>query len=61
MREVTIGDFVDTIFNVSGILIDVSNTPFSNPYGSKTAYIAMPSGRTCYCLVDALKDCIYKE
>lgn len=61
MKEVKIGDFVETIFDVSGILIEVRNTPFSNPYDSKTAFIAMANGRTFYCPVIALKDCIYKE
>ena len=54
MREVTIGDFVETVYGVNGILIDVRNTP----YGT-TAYIATADGRTFYCPVSALKDCIY--
>ena len=56
MREVTIGDFVVTVYGVNGILIDVRNTP----YGT-TAYIATANGRTFYCPVSDLKDCIYKE
>lgn len=60
MREVIIGDFVETVFGINGILIDVRNTPYGTPYG-KTAYIAMADGRTFYCPVSSLKDCIYKE
>lgn len=60
MREVTIGDFVETVYDVNGILIDVRNTPYGAPYGT-TAYIATADGRTFYCPVSALKDCIYKE
>lgn len=56
MREVIIGDFVTTVLGVNGILIDVRNTP----YGT-TAYIATADGRTFYCPVGDLKDCIYKE
>ena len=56
MREVVIGDFVATVLGVNGILIDVRNTP----YGT-TAFIATADGRTFYCPLSALKDCIYKE
>lgn len=61
MREITIGDFVETVLGVNGILIDVRNTPYSAPYDSRTAFIAMADGRTFYCPLSALKDCIYKE
>lgn len=56
MKEVTIGDFVKTVLGINGILIDVGDTP-----DGKIARIAMANGRTFYCPVIALKDCIYKE
>lgn len=58
MREVTIGDFVETVYGVNGILIDAKNTPYNT-----TAYIAIATadGRTFCCPISALKDCIYKE
>lgn len=56
MREVKIGDFVETIHGVNGILTSVKNTF----YGS-TAYIAAADGRTFYCPISDFKDCKYKE
>lgn len=55
MRKVTIGDFVETIHNINGILIDVRNTP----YGT-TVYIATADGRTFYCPIADLKNCTYE-
>lgn len=56
MREVTIGDFVETNHGVNGILTAVKR----GCYGL-TAFIATADGRTFYCPISALKDCIYKE
>lgn len=55
MREVTLGDFVETILDINGILIDVGDTP-----DGKIAYIAVTDGLTFSCLLSILKDCIYK-
>lgn len=56
MREVTIGDFVETVLGVNGILIDVKKS-----YYGLTAFIATADERTFYCPIADLKDCIYKE
>lgn len=56
MREVTIGDFVTTNHGVNGILTAVKR----GRYGL-TAFIATADGRTFYCPIGDLKDCIYKE
>jgi hypothetical protein len=56
MRKVTIGDFVETIHDINGIL-----TAVKRGYYGLTAFIATADGRTFYCPVDDLKDCIYKE
>lgn len=50
MRKVNIGDFVETIHGVNGILTEVRNT-----YWGSTAYIATADGRTFYCPVAELK------
>ncbi len=52
MREVTIGDFVETIHDINGILTAVNNL---------AAFIATADGRTFCCPISDLKDCIYKE
>lgn len=51
-----IGDFVTTIHDINGILIAVK----SGCYGL-TAFIATADGRTFYCPVNDLKNCVYKE
>lgn len=56
MREVSIGDFVETIHGVNGILTAVKNT-----YYGLTAYIATADGRIYYCPISDFKDCKYKE
>ena len=56
MREVTIGDFVETIQDINGILIAVKRG-----YYGLTAFIATADRRTFYCPIGDLKDCIYKE
>ena len=56
MREVEIGDYVETIHNVNGILTDVKRG-----YHGLTAFIATSNGRTFYCPINDLKNCIYKE
>ena len=52
MREVTIGDFVETIHDINGIL-----TAVKRGYYGLTAFIATADGRTFYCPVGDLKDC----
>lgn len=54
MREVTIGDFVETVHGVNGILTAVKR----GCYGL-TAFIATADGRTFYCPISDLKDCIF--
>jgi hypothetical protein len=56
MREVTIGDFVETIHDINGIL-----TAVKRGYYGLTTFITTVDGRTFYCPVDNLKDCIYSE
>lgn len=56
MREVIIGDFVETIYGENGILTAVKNT-----YYGSTAYIATADGRTFYCPATDLKNCKYEE
>lgn len=56
MREVMIGDFVETNYGVNGIL-----TAVKRGYYGLTAFIATADGQTFYCPVGDLKDCIYKE
>lgn len=56
MREIGIGDFVETIHGLNGILINVKNT-----YYGSTAYVATADGRTFYCPISDFKDCKYKE
>lgn len=56
MRKVSIGDFVETVHGVNGILIEVRNT-----YRGSTAYIATADGRTFYCPVADLKNCRFTE
>ena len=52
MRSVIIGDFVETIHNVSGILQSVKNT-----YYGDMAFIATADGRVFHCPVMDLKNC----
>lgn len=52
MKKVSIGDFVETIHGVNGILIEVRNT-----YRCSVAYIATADGRIFYCPVTDLKNC----
>nr|DAK66133.1 MAG TPA: hypothetical protein [Caudoviricetes sp.] len=49
MREVMIGDSVETNYGVNGILTAVN----------LTAFIATADGRTFYCPISDLKDCIF--
>ncbi len=49
MRKVMIGDFVETNHGVNGILTAVNNL---------TVFIATADGRTFYCPISDLKDCI---
>lgn len=56
MRKVSIGDFVETIHGINGMLIDVKST-----YYGCTAFIATADGRTFYCPISDFKDCKYKE
>lgn len=55
MRKVTIGDFVETIHNINGILIDIKKS-----YYGLTAFIATADGRTFYCPIADLKNCTYE-
>lgn len=55
MREVTIGDFVETIHNINGILIGIKKS-----YYGLTAFIATADGRTFYCPIADLKNCTYE-
>ena len=52
-RKVEIGDFVDTIHNVKGILIGIHK---DGNYGDD-AIIATSDGKRFYCPVNDLKDC----
>lgn len=56
MREVSIGDFVETIHGINGILTAVKKS-----YYGLTAFIATSDGRTFYCPIQELKNCKYKE
>lgn len=56
MREVNIGDFVETIHGINGILTTVKKS-----YYGLTAFIATSDGRTFYCPIQELKNCKYKE
>lgn len=55
MREVIIGDFVETNHGINGILTDVKKS-----YYGLVAFIATADDRTFYCPVNDLKNCIYK-
>lgn len=61
MREVTIGDFVETIHDINGILTAVKRGYYGLTVFGLIAFIATADGRTFYCPVGDLKDCIYKE
>lgn len=52
MREVTIGDFVETIHDINGILTAVKA-------GGLITFIETADGRTFCCPIGDLKDCIY--
>lgn len=56
MREVSIGDFVETIHGINGMLTEVKNSCYG-----RTAFIATADGRTFYCPISDFKDCKYKE
>ena len=56
MREVSIGDFVETIHGVNGILTAMKNTC----HGS-TAFIAIADGRTFYYPITDFTNCKYME
>lgn len=53
MRIVEIGDFVETIHNVNGILTKIS----TGGYYGDVAFIATSDGRTFYCPMTDLIDC----
>ena len=55
MREIQIGDFVETIHGINGILVDVKRG-----YYGLTAFVATSDRRTFYCPVNDLKNCVYK-
>ena len=48
-----VGDFVETIHNINGILTQVKK----NGYYGDVAFIATSDGRTFYCPVTDIKDC----
>jgi hypothetical protein len=52
-RKVSVGDYVQTIHGVHGILIEVKP---NGPYGD-VAFIATADMRTFYCPIADLKDC----
>lgn len=54
MKNVTIWDFVETIHNLNGVLIDVRRG-----YYGAVAFIATSDMRTFYCLITDLKNCVY--
>lgn len=54
MREVIIGDFVETIDNVNGILSEVRRG-----YNGSVAFIATSDMRIFYCPISHLKNCVY--
>ena len=54
-REVQIGDYVETIHQINGILVDVRKG-----YYGLTAFIATSDGAIFYCPINDLKDCVYK-
>lgn len=56
MREIQIGDFVETIHGINGILVDVRK----GRHGL-TAFVATFEGATFYCPINDLKECRYKE
>lgn len=54
MRKVIIGDFVETIHGVNGILTEVKNT-----YYGDMAFIATADGRAFHCPIADFKNCKY--
>lgn len=60
MREVIIGDFVETTHGINGILIDIKEVYYSKSHCYLVMSIATADGRIFNCPVNDLKNCIYK-
>lgn len=54
MKKVFVGDFVETIHNVNGILTEVRRG-----YDDGVAFIATSDMRTFYCPISDLKNAVY--